>query len=103
MTIKKLKCLSEFKTALPLFMAEKIIAILPYENGNNLEKSSIKVLDAENGIIELTLSDFELQGLKVGPKQSFKVKVQMNGGDEFTLLFAGGLTVEVQGERKAWI
>ena len=100
---KRLKILSEFKTALPLMLVERIKFLLPYEDGRVLEKHSVDIVDEESGIIELTLTDFELQGLMVGKRQNFKAKVYMKSGEMLTVLFSGGLNVESDGERKRWI
>jgi len=99
---KKMKILSEFKTPLPLMQAEKIKVLLPYEDGRTLEKSSVTVVDAENGMIELTLSDFELQGLKPG-KNSFGAKIYMQNGDMYSVVFNDGMFINNADGKKAWL
>lgn len=101
---KKLKILSEFKTPLPLFNADRVKVLLPYEDGRVLEKNSVAIYDAESGMIELTLSDFELQGLKVG-LNSFLAKIYMKDGMMYTVSFANGLNIQVdeKSERKVWV
>ena len=99
---KKMKILSEFKTPLPLMQAEKIKVLLPYEDGRTLEKSSVTVVDAENGMIELTLSDFELQGLKPG-KSSFGAKIYMQNGDMYSVVFNDGMFINNADGKKAWL
>ena len=104
MLTKKLKILSEFKTPLPLFNAEKIMVLLPYEDGRTLEKNNVSIISEENGMIELTLSDFELQGLKVG-RNNFLAKVFMKDGTLYTVNFANGCSIAVDDrtQRKVWL
>lgn len=103
MLTKKLKILSEFKTPLPLFNVDRIKVLLPYDDGRVLEKNSVAVLDAESGMIELSISDFEMQGLKVG-KSSFLAKIYMKDGTMYTVTFANGCNVHLdeKTERKVW-
>lgn len=103
MLTKKLKILSEFKTPLPLFNVEKIKVCLQYEDGRTLEKNSVSILSEENGMIELSLSDFELQGLKVG-KSSFLAKIYMKDGTLYTVNFANGcnISIDEKSQRKVW-
>jgi hypothetical protein len=96
MLIKKMKILSEFKTPLPLMQCEKIKVMLPYEDGRILEKNSVSICDAESGMIELKLTEFELQGLKPG-KNSFLAKVYM-----YSVVFHGGMNIEQIDGRKSW-
>lgn len=100
---KKLKILTEFKTPLPLFNVDRIKVLLPYEDGRTLEKNSVAVSDAESGMIELTLTDFELQGLKIGAN-NFSAKIYMKDGSMYTVSFANGCTIVVdeKTERKVW-
>ena len=88
---------------MPLMQAESVKVLLPYDDGRVLEKSSVKILDSESGLIELTISDFELQGLKVGQKQSFAAKVFMKSGDVYSVLFSGGLNIAQNGDKKVWV
>lgn len=101
MLIKKMKILSEFKTPLPLMQCEKIKVMLPYEDGRILEKNSVSICDAESGMIELKLTEFELQGLKPG-KNSFLAKVYMKNGDMYSVVFHGGMNIEQIDGRKSW-
>jgi len=99
---KRLQILSEFKTPLPLQNADVIKFVFPYENGATLEKNVVDIIDAHRGIVEISLSDFEVQGLKAEASQNFKAEIHMEGF-VYTVLFAKGMTVEMQGERKVWV
>jgi hypothetical protein len=98
---KKLKILSEYKTALPLFQAKQVKVLLNYEDGRVLEKNNVDIIDKENGSIEIVISDFELQGLKLGVSD-FYCSVYMNNGDHFKVKFAGGQCIKMVDERKVW-
>lgn len=101
MVSKKLKVLSQFKTPLPLHQAVGIKILLPYGNGEVLEKNTVDIVDADRGIISITLSDFEIQGLKAEMGQNFKAEIQF-AEEKLVVLFSKGLNVELQGERKVW-
>ena len=101
MITKKCRILSEFKTPLPLHNAQAIKFIFPYEDGRNLEKMMVKVLDLDKGLVEFSLSDFELQGLKVGQGQNFKAEIIFPTHKE-VVIFAKSLNIIMDGERKAW-
>jgi len=100
---KRLKILSEFKTSQPLFQVDKIKVLIPYENGSTLEKNNVDIISHEDGIVELTLSDFEFEGVKADKGQNFKAEVYMKNGDMLTVLFAGGLNVGFENNRKVWL
>lgn len=101
MVRKRLRILSEFKTPLPLKQALGIKILLPYHNGATLEKNAVDVIDDEAGIIEFGLSDFELQGLPEGLGQSFKAEIQTMT-HKLVVLFAKGMNITVENERKVW-
>ena len=86
--------LSEFKTPLPLVRADAITALFQYDNGEVLEKRTIDIVDVQRGIIEIELTDFEIQGLPLGHEQNFKCEIFMDGYI-WTVLFAKGLNVGV--------
>lgn len=98
---KKLKILSEFKTPLPLSNADRIKVLLPYDDGRTLEKTSVSVLDADSGTIKLSLSDFELQGMKVG-EISFICKVYMKDGTRYDVRFNTMIDLDEKSGRKVW-
>lgn len=102
MTLKKLKILSQFKTPLPLANVEVIKVYLPYEDGRMLEKQNCNVVDAEKGIVEFGLTDFELAGLKVG-KSTFAAKVYMTDGTLYSVSFANGMNIAMMDEKKVWV
>jgi len=99
---KKCKILSQFKTPLPLNNAVGIKFIFPYQDGRDLEKSVVTILDAEKGLVEFTLSDFEMQGLKVGEGQAFKCEVQFIDHKQL-VVFAKGMNIVLNDERKVWV
>lgn len=101
MLMKKCKILSKFKTPLPLHNATGIKLIFPYEDGRTLEKSVVSILDADKGLIEFSLSEFELQGLKQGEGQSFTAEVYFPAHKE-VVLFAKSLNIVIENERKVW-
>ena len=99
---KKFKILTEFKTPFALGKVEFIKFIFPHENGRALEKNTVNIVDTENGIVEVELSDFDVQGLRVGEKQN--IICELTTYDEtFTVLFSKALTVQMVGERKEWV
>lgn len=99
---KKFKILSEFKTPLPLGKVEGIKFIFPHENGRTLEKTTVSIIDVENGIVEIELTDFDIQGMKVGLDQNILAEV-ITYDEKFTVLFPKSLNINIAGERKEWI
>lgn len=98
---KRLQILSEFKTPLPLMQAIGIKVLLPYESGSVLEKNAVDIVDAERGMIDVTITEFEMQGLKVGDGQNFRCEITMPD-HKLVVLFSKGLNVKLEGERKVW-
>lgn len=94
-----MKILTEFKTALPLGNADAVKIIFPTESGEPLEKNIINILDADKGLIEVELSDFEKQSLIVGQEQSFNAKILMDG-HEWSVSFPKKLNVGMIDGRK---
>jgi len=101
MLMKKCKILSKFKTPLPLHNAIGITLKFPYSDGRELEKSVVSIVDAEAGIIEFSLTDFELQGLLEGTNQNFKAEVYFPTHKE-VVLFAKSLNIIMENDRKVW-
>jgi len=101
MIMKKCKILSKFKTPLPLQAALGIKLIFPYEDGRTLEKSDVTILSMDKGIIQFSLTDFELQGLKEGMGQNFTAEVLFSTHKEI-VLFAKSLNIVIENDRKAW-
>lgn len=99
---KRFKILTEFKTPFSLGKAEFIKFMFPHENGRTLEKNSVTIVDTENGIVEVELSDFDVQGLKVGEKQNILCEITTYD-EKFTVLFSKALTVDMVGDRKEWL
>ena len=100
---KKFKILTKFKTPQPLMQAEKITFYFEYNDGRVLEKSSVEVLDHETGLVEVEITDFELQGMKVGSEQNCKCKIFMQNMDVLTVLFSKAYTIDVIDGRKVWL
>ena len=97
----KLQIKNEYGSPLVLQGVKKISVRFQYENGETLEKTNFRILDAAEGKIEIDLDDFEIQGLKVGEKQNFIALVHI--GDEILkVMFRGGLNVYLsdQGRKK---
>lgn len=97
----KLQIKNEFGSPLVLQGVKKIAVKFEYENGETLEKTNCKILDAAEGKIQIDLDDFEIQGLRVGEKQNFFASVHI--GDEILkVMFRGGLNVYMsdQGRKK---
>ena len=94
----KLKLSNEHGNPLNFNLVDGVKFYFEYENGRTLEKNNFKCTDLENGLGELELTDFEIQGLKVG-RSSFTA--QVFAGDEIlTLEFIKGLEVTIESERK---
>lgn len=98
---KRCRILSQFKTPLPLNMATSIKFIFDYEDGRKLETTKVEVIDQEAGIVEFMLTDFEINGLKAGPKQDFYCEVYFPKHKEVVLFSKCMDIVETNG-KKAW-
>jgi hypothetical protein len=99
---KRFKILTEFKTSMPLGKVEVIKFIFPHENGRTLEKTTVNILDFQTGVIEVELSDFDIQGLRVGLDQNIIAEL-LTYDEKLTVLFSKALNVAMVGERKEWI
>lgn len=95
----KLRITNEFGVPLNLQGCDGIKVKIPYENGEVLEKNKVDILDVSEGKIKIELDEFELQGLKVGPGQTFKAEA-IFGDTVYHIVFAKGLNVELRNERK---
>ena len=83
-------------------MAIGIKFIFDYEDGRKLEKSQINVIDEDGGVVEFTLTDFEINGLKAGAKQDFYCEVTFSKHKE-VVLFAKSMDIEEKDGKKAWV
>lgn len=99
---KRFKILTEFKTPFALGKVEFIKFLFPHENGRVLEKNSVDIVDLEQGIVEVQLSDFDIQGMKVGDKQNILCEITTYD-EKFTVLFSKALTIGMVGDRKEWL
>ena len=98
----KLKIKNEFGMPLDLHKCDAITIKFPYMGERVLEKRSVSILDMEKGIVEVELTDFDIQGLNEGLNQNFKGEITI--GDEIVhVLFAKGLNVEIKNERKVLV
>jgi hypothetical protein len=95
----KLKIINEFGTPLNLQGVDRITVQFPHENGRALEKNNAKVINGADGKIEVELTDFEIQGLKVGLGQNILGEVVI-GDMTLHVLWRKGLNVELNGDRK---
>ena len=95
----KLKIINEFGNPLNLRNCDGITVKFPYMGDKILEKNAVSVLDMDQGIVDVKLSDFDIQGLNVGLGQNFKAEVKI-GDTVLTVLFAKGLNVELNNDKK---
>lgn len=98
---RKARILSKYKTPLPLANATGIKLFFPYEDGRELQKTAVTVLDSEKGLIEFELSDFELQGFKAEEGQSFRAEVTFPQHKEI-VVFPKCMNISLEDERKVW-
>jgi hypothetical protein len=84
---------------MPLIGIEAIKVRLPYENGETLEKSKFNIIDEAMGKFEIELDDFEIQGLKVGDKQTFTCDIYTKDS-LVKVAFVNGLNVKLINDRK---
>jgi hypothetical protein len=82
---------------------EMIVFHFNAQDGNYIEKSNIEILDHAKGIVEVDLTDFEIQGLAVGNNQDCGCKVYMQDATEYTILFSSSINVEIKEDRKVWL
>jgi hypothetical protein len=94
----KLKLCNEFGNVLNLNNVDGVKLFFEYENGKTLEKNSFRVTDIAGGLGEVELTDFEIQGLKVG-KSNFTAQIFM-GDDILIMEFTKGLDVTIDNDRK---
>lgn len=95
----KLRITNQFGAPLNLQGCDGIKILLPYENGQVLEKNRVTVLDQTDGKIQIDLDDFEVQGLKAGVGQTFRGEVKFDS-TTYHIVFVKGLNVELKNERK---
>ena len=99
---RKFQILNEYKSPLPLMGAEKIIFHFDTDGVGPMEKSSVEILDHAKGIVEVELSDFEIQGLSEGINDC-GCKILMQNADEYTVLFSKAISVQIIDNRKVWL
>lgn len=100
----KLKVLNQFGSPQPLNNPDEIEAHFPYELDGSLVKrftyGAVKILNDSLGEISVELSPFEVQGLVVGDKQNFSVRI-VNGSKIKEAIFQNALnvrTIDVDGQ-----
>lgn len=96
----KLRILNEQRFPLNLNGCDGIKILFQYENGHTLEKKSVNIINKDEGKIQVELSDFEIQGLKVGDGQTFRGELVF-GETTFHVVFSKALNVELVNERKS--
>ena len=95
----KFRVLSEFKTPLPLNRATDFKVFVEYDDARKLEKSNIQITSAENGEGKFSLSDFEIQGLRLGKGIPFILQFSLDG-ELKKVLFSNALDVtEIDGRK----
>lgn len=72
----------------------------PYHSGKTLVKKTYEILDAEMGLINIVIDEFELDGIPLGKGQNFSGELHFNG---FTLevLFRAKLNIDLVDGKKA--
>jgi hypothetical protein len=100
----KLKILNRFGVSHVLGNPDDIEVHFPYENSDSLVKrksyGSVEILDDKQGEILVKISDFEIQGMPVGEKLNFIVRLKSGTKIKealFTRCF-GVSTIEREGE-----
>lgn len=87
---------------MPLKRASDFVAFLPYEDGRFLEKSNVKIDPDNEGKGSIELSQFELQGLKVGKSETFTLKFKIDGEIK-NVVFYRALDIRVNDEGRKFI
>lgn len=101
----KIRITNEFGQPLNLSRMKSSMFSFSYENvdtsglDRNLEKYDAVVIDSERGEMELTLSEFEVQGLKVGIDQDFFAELYFEDWT-YKVHFSKALTVSELNGRK---
>jgi hypothetical protein len=95
----KVRLRNEFGIPINLLKANQITLYFQRDDGGMLGKKDFSVVDAQNGVLEFTLTDFEVQALKTGKHQDFFAKVVV-GDEVLTIEFSKGLDVVIKDERK---
>lgn len=75
----KLRILNQFGASEPLGAPDDISAHFPYTNADTLQKrmtwGAVKILNDVKGEISVELSQFDLEGMPLGDKQSFAIRI----------------------------
>jgi len=102
----KLRVLNQFGSPQPLNNPDEIEAHFPYETDGSLVKrfsfGAVKILNDSLGEISVELSPFEVQGLLIGEKQNFSVRI-VNGSKIKEAVFQNALnvrTIDVDGQTR---
>lgn len=101
----KFRVLNEFGGAEFLGSADDIEVHLPYENGSLVKRmrfGAVKITDEFRGEAEFTISNFEVQGLKVGDDQNFVVRI-VKGTKQRDAIFHKALsvrTMDLEGQQR---
>ena len=104
MTKIKLRVLNQFGASLFLGSVDDIEVHFPYESSESLIKrmsyGGVSIIDAKRGEFEVTLNEFELEGLLEGENQNFVAKIK-NGAKIKEATFARCLNVRRIDGKKA--
>lgn len=93
----KFQVLNDFRAPALISKATDFVALFSHDNGDVLEKNDVKIIDIINAIGEISLSDFEVQGLQSGKGQSFILKYSVEG-KRYTANFPDAYSVEIDNE-----
>lgn len=79
----KLRLLNKFGSPDNLENPLEVEVYFPYDNADALIKrmsnGHVRILNSAKGEIEVDLSPFEIQGMKIGHDQSFSIKIYTTG------------------------
>jgi len=95
----KFKLTTKFGTIPDLRRATDLVVYFERSDGDILEKRSVNILDVDNAIGEILLSDFEVQGLRLGKGLTFLMEY-VSDGRKFKARFPSAYTVEEKEGRK---
>lgn len=102
----KLQILDKFGNPFRLKNPKNIIVSMPYMEDRILRKSLVKnqirIVDADNGKVDVVLSQFDIDGLNQGRDQSFAATIEQ-GDKKYDVRFERALHVDmVEGKKSIY-